>query len=136
MKQLAILVAAIMFFSVAALTGQEREIILSENSVKSLSNGINSENVGLKKSAISMVGRYKLRQVCPILIQQFANETDLGYKLMIAEMIYDVGCPDAISNFQIALKDEQMEELQYFCKILHENYLFANNYEDKLTIGE
>ncbi|MEN8194628.1 MAG: hypothetical protein ABFS12_17540, partial [Bacteroidota bacterium] len=89
--------------------------------------GIQSDNIGLKKSAISLVGMYKLKQVCPILIQQFANETKISYKLMIAEMIYNVGCPESIESFRTVLKDEVIDELQYFCKILHENYLFANN---------
>lgn len=126
MKNIMIILTVVLFIS-TTVTGQENEIVLSENSVKSLANGIHSENIGLKKSAISMVGRYKLRQVCPILIQQFASESELGYKLMIAEMIYDVGCPEAISSFRTVLKDEKIDELQYFCKMLHENYVFANN---------
>ena len=126
MKKIILIVTGLFIISIT-VTAQENEIILSENSVKSLANGIHSENIGLKKSAISMVGRYKLRQVCPILIKQFASETELGYKLMIAEMIYDVGCPDAITSFRTVLKDEKLDELQYFCKMLHENYVFANN---------
>lgn len=127
MKYLIISVAATLVFTAAIISGQQKEIILSENSVKSFANGIHSENIGLKKSAISMVGKYQLKQVCPILIQQFANEEELGYKLMIAEMIYDVGCPEAIESFRTVLKDETVNELQSFCQMLHKNYVFANN---------
>ena len=121
-----IFLVVVFFSGITNLTGQENEIVLSENSVATIAMGIHSENTGLKKSSISMVGRYKLKQVCPILIEQFADESEMDYKMLIAEIVYDVGCADAIESFRTVLKDETLDELKYFCKMLHENYLFAS----------
>ena len=125
MKRLIVFIVVVLFSGITSLTGQEKEVVLSEGSVATLALGIHSENTGLKKSCIAMVSRYKLKQVCPILIEQFTNETELDYKMLIAEVVYDVGCTEAIENFRTVLKDEKLDELQYFCKMLHENYLFA-----------
>lgn len=126
MKQVIIFLVVVLFSGITNVTGQEKEIVLSEGSVASLANGIHSENDGLKKSSMQMVSRYKLKQVCPILIEQFANESEIGYKMLIAEVVYDVGCIEAIESFRTVLKDETIDELKYFCKMLHENYMFAN----------
>ncbi len=125
MKRIIIFLVVVLFSGITSITGQEKEIVLSENSVATLAIGIQSENTGLKKSSISMVSLYKLKQVCPIIIEQFANESELDYKMLIAEVVYDVGCADAIDKFRTVLKDEKLNELKYFCKMLHENYLFA-----------
>lgn len=127
MKTIIVLFVALLLSGITNLTGQEKEVVLSKNSVATLAMGIHSENTGLKKSAIQMIGRYKLKQVCPILIEQFTNETELNYQLLIAEMIYDVGCVDAIDSFRTVVSNEKIDELQYFCRQLHENYVFANN---------
>ena len=127
MKRIIIFLVVALFIGITNVTGQEKEIVLSKNSIESLANGIHSENNGLKKSSMQMVSRYKLKQVCPILIEQFANESEIGYKMLIAEVIYDVGCTEAIESFRTVLKDETIDELKYFCKMLHENYMFARN---------
>ncbi len=127
MKQIIVFLVIVLFSGITSVTGQEKEIVLSKNSIQSLANGIHSTNDGLKKSSIKMVSRYNLKQVCPILIEQFTNESDIGYKMLIAEMIYDVGCPEMVDSFRTVLRTEKIEELQLFCKMLYKNYVFANN---------
>ncbi len=126
MRGIIIVIIAVLFSGITNLTGQEKEIVLSSNSAASLVKGIHSDNDGLKKSSVKMVARYKLKQVCPILIEQFENETSIGYKMLIAEVIYDVSCPEIVESFRTVLKYETLEELKHFCDLLHENYLFAN----------
>ena len=126
MRRLVIIVIAVLFSGITNLTGQEKETVLSSNSVASLAMGIHSENTGLKKSSMKMVARYKLKQVCPVLIDQFENETSIDYKMLIAEVIYDVSCPEMVDSFRTVLKYETLDELKYFCDLLHQNYLFAN----------
>lgn len=127
MKRIIIFIVVVLFSGITSITGQEKEIVLSKNSIESLTNGIHSENTGLKKSSMQMVSRYKLKQVCPILIKQFISESELSYKILIAEIVYDVGCSEAIEKFRTVLKEETINELKYFCRMLHENYLFARN---------
>ncbi|VAX26192.1 hypothetical protein MNBD_IGNAVI01-639 [hydrothermal vent metagenome] len=62
-----------------------------------------------------------------MLIKQFEDETSIEYKMLIAEVIYDVSCPEMVESFRTVLKSESLEELKYFCDLLHQNYLFANN---------
>ena len=92
MKRIIIFLVVALFIGITNVTGQEKEIVLSKNSIESLANGIHSENNGLKKSSMQMVSRYKLKQVCPILIEQFANESEIGYKMLIAEGLRSSEC--------------------------------------------
>ena len=126
MKTIIVILVSLLLSGITNVSGQEKEVVLSKNSVATLAVGIQSENDGLKKSAMIMIGRYKLKQVCPFLIKQFGNETEISYKLLIAEMIYDVGCAEAIESFRAVLKYEKLDELKYFCSMLHENYMFVN----------
>jgi len=122
-------ILTIILISFTSITGQEREeeIILPQNIVETIKKAIQSENDGLKKSSMSMISEYKLKQACCSLIEQFGKETSMDYKYLIARVIYEVGCEKSVEEFRLVLKEEQAIELKYFCELLHKNYLFAKN---------
>ena len=127
MKLIITFILTIILISFTDITGQENEeeIILPQNIVETITIAIQCENDGVKKSSMSMIGKYKLKQACCALIEQFGKETNMDYKFLIARVIYMVGCERSVENFRVVLKEEQAIELKYFCELLHSNYLFA-----------
>jgi len=127
MKLIITFILTIILISFTDITGQENgeEIILPQNIVETITIAIQCENDGVKKSSMSMIGKYKLKQACCVLIEQFGKETNLDYKYLIARVIYMVGCDLSVEKFRTVLKEEQATELKYFCELLHNNYLFA-----------
>ncbi|MEN8193375.1 MAG: hypothetical protein ABFS12_11205 [Bacteroidota bacterium] len=122
------ILSAILLIS-ANLYAQENNnaIILSDNSVKSIGIAIQSDNDGLKKSAMLMIGKHKLNQPCCLLIEQYGREKNMDYRYLIARVIYMVGCDLSVEKFRTVLKEEEVTELKYFCELLDKNYQFAQN---------
>ena len=69
---------------------------LPDNAVKSLIQGIKSDNPGLRKSAIFYAGQYKLEAAVDCLIEELQKEDDPGTKILIALSLYKIGNPIAI----------------------------------------
>ncbi|MBU0473569.1 MAG: hypothetical protein KKF62_05355 [Bacteroidetes bacterium] len=58
--------------------------------VKNLENGINSKNLGLKRSAIYLAGKYEVVEVVPELIKQFKENAESNIRYLIAIVLYKI----------------------------------------------
>jgi hypothetical protein len=56
-----------------------------------LSVAIQSENDGLRKSAIYLAGFYSLKEVVPVLVNQLEKEKNSDIKILIALTLYRIG---------------------------------------------
>lgn len=72
---------------------QEGEI--PEAAIKSLAMGIESGNLGVKKSCIYLAGFYEIKELVKPLTEQLAKETDTGTKILIVLALYKIGDPTA-----------------------------------------
>jgi hypothetical protein len=64
---------------------------VSETAIKNYARGIESENAGLRKSAVYMAGIYKMNALVKTLMRQFSKEKDDDIKVMIALTLYMIG---------------------------------------------
>jgi hypothetical protein len=64
---------------------------LNEAALKNYAHGIESENPGLRKSAIYIAGVYRINGLVNTLIKQFTKEKDNDVKVMIALALYMIG---------------------------------------------
>jgi HEAT repeat protein len=65
--------------------------IITDIAIKNYSKGIESENAGLRKSAVYMAGAYRITGLVKTLLKQFSKEKDDDIKIMIALAIYLIG---------------------------------------------
>ena len=72
---------------------QEGEI--PEAAIKSLAMGIESGNLGVKKSCIYLAGFYEIKELVKPLTEQLAKETNTGTKILIVLALYKIGDPKA-----------------------------------------
>jgi hypothetical protein len=59
--------------------------------IGNLVNGINSDNEGLKRSAIYYAGKYKVNEAVDALVEQLENETSTENKYLISLSLYLIG---------------------------------------------
>lgn len=74
--------------------------------VANLRNGINSENIGLKKSAIQFTCFYNIKENIPLLVRKYNEEKNQEIKDFIALSLYIIGDSSALK--QINLTEESI----------------------------
>ena len=80
-------------FAINTTKTQEGEI--PEAAIKSLAMGIESGNLGVKKSCIYLAGFYEIKELVKPLTEQLAKETNTGTKILIVLALYKIGDPKA-----------------------------------------
>ncbi|MGE5437770.1 MAG: HEAT repeat domain-containing protein [Syntrophothermus sp.] len=73
---------------------------LHKNGIPNLKQAVQSENTGLKKSAIYMAGKYKIAEMVESLVNQLAKEDDDNVKVLIALSLYEIGDEKGIDAIQ------------------------------------
>jgi len=63
----------------------------AKNDIANLVNGINSENTGLKRSAVYMAGKYGVYETTDALIEKLKSEKSAKDRILIALALYKIG---------------------------------------------
>ncbi len=82
---------------------QIRDHISSEAYAKyvgNLQNGINSDNVGLKISAIQFTGIYQITENSSLLVKKYKEEKDPKIKSLIAISLFMLGDSEALTKIE------------------------------------
>ena len=79
---------------------------LSENALANLNTAIKSENPGLRKSAIYLVGKHSIEEVSETLLEQLELEKNPSIRILITRVLYIIGNHECMSNiYKLASKD-------------------------------
>jgi hypothetical protein len=104
---LAVLLSNILFAQ--NLSGNSREFGNSgftESAIKSLEMGIQSDNAGLKRSAIYLAGIYEIDAVVGVLIKQLKKESDPNTRVLIALALYRIGNEEGLDAIEELVKND------------------------------
>ncbi len=83
---------------------------INDYSIKSLKQGIQSDNPGLRKSAIYMAGLYRIDEAVETLIEQLEKEKLASTRVLIALSLYNIGNPDGMEAVnKLTMKDKDKE---------------------------
>ena len=129
MKRLLAVIVSFIFLT-GNITSQDKPNFypsskFTQNQIESLIVGAKSNNFGLRKSAIFLIGQYRVKDACSELLIQFEECNDEMLKILIAQSIYKIGCPLTIEQFKGLAEIEDSFKVKNFCAILYENYMFA-----------
>jgi hypothetical protein len=83
--------------------------------VSNLMAGINSENLGLKKSCIYYAGLYEIPEAVDVLIKQMKNESDPDVKILIALSLYKIGDTKGYSMIKAAAEKDNDPKVRNMC---------------------
>lgn len=82
--------------------------------LQNLITGIQSENTGLRRSAIYLAGKYRIAEVNSVLIEAMKAEIDPSTRILIALSLYNIGevsGMEAILNFSHIEKDAKVKRM-------------------------
>lgn len=90
-----------------AQTNPSVVVRLDDNAISNLNQAIVSENYGLRKSAIYLVGKYSLYESSDYLLDQLKKEKDPPLRILIMRVLYILGDEEFMDDiYKIASTDE------------------------------
>jgi hypothetical protein len=82
--------------------------------------GIQSDNIGLKKSSIYFAGKYLLKDASPCLVEEFSEADDESTAVIIAWAIYKIGDDDCVEKLNGLARNSTSEFVKSLCRSLCE----------------
>ncbi|MCX6150736.1 MAG: HEAT repeat domain-containing protein [Ignavibacteriales bacterium] len=91
--------------------------------IENLKLGIKSENNGLRRSSIYMVGKYKLSELKNELMEQLKKETFPSNRILIALSLYQIGEADGIDLVKTFAEKDNDQKVRRMCTAIYNEYL-------------
>jgi len=124
----------IFIFSGLTFAGEDESPEIRDNAVKSLITGIKSDNEGLKRCSIYLVGKYKLAEAVEILSEELEDEENAKTKLLIALSLYQIGSRDGLKAIKNAALNDEDAKVRRICTEIF-NVLYENSYSLSVEMG-
>lgn len=115
------LLSAFLVSSGFAQKNSIKEITDNEYALKNLVAGIQSDNTGVKRSAIYFAGKYRIAEAEETLISQLNKEDDASTRILIALVLFEMGSEDGLREVQdLSLNDEDVKVRRMATQIYNE----------------
>ena len=92
--------------------------VLTEIAKKNFVMGLQSDNIGVKKSYIYFAGKYKITDVSQNLLEIIGKSNNDELCQMLAWSLYQIGDDSCCEELNSLLKNHPSEKLKDFCKFL------------------
>jgi len=102
------------------------KIVISQNTVQSLLNGIESDNMGLKTSSAYMLGELKITNAVIPLMQMMRDGVTEEARIAAALSLYKLGTPMSINAIRQAIRFDNSERVKKMCLRFYSEYLNKN----------
>ena len=89
-----------------------------ERALYNLTQGITSQNEGLRRSSIYLAGKYQIAEMVPVLCRQFQRETDSFNKRLILLSIYQTGEFAALSTTCLLAQKDSSHSVKHLSAAL------------------
>lgn len=106
---------------------------ITENTVSSLMEGLNSENLGLKSSSAYMIGELQLsKAVIPLMKILREDESD-EMRIVAALALFKIGTPLAIQAVKQSIKFDDSERVSKLCANFYGEYLKSKLNDEEIN---
>jgi HEAT repeat protein len=112
MKNLIVTLILVMTLGLTAVHAQNSALKLKKSEIGNLLTGITSDNIGLKKSAVYMAGKYEVVETAETLIGQLKVEDDASVKILIALALYRMGSEEGMEAVEILARTDSNKEVK------------------------
>jgi len=127
-----IFIAAIISSDVSAKPKVKAKI--TDNTVASLLEGLNSENIGLKSSSAYMIGELQLSKAVIPLLKVLHQDENEEMRIAAALALYKIGSPIAIHAVKRTIKFDDNERVSKLCASFYSEYLRNKFKDDKINV--
>jgi HEAT repeat protein len=124
---LVLVLALILTTATAGQVARAQKPIFKPNAIANLIVGINSENDGLRKSAIYFAGKYDIDQAVDPLIEQLKVEKNPSLRLLIALSLYKIGNEKGLDAIYANVLLEKDPHVKRMCNAIFEEYKSNKN---------
>jgi len=121
MMVVSVLFAVVMISSVYA-QGQTK-LTPREAAVMNLVTALNSDNEGLRKSAIYLAGKNKVKEVADVLTERLTKEKEACMKILVALSLYNIGDERGMNAVQRAAEKDSDLRVRRMCDAIFSEYL-------------
>jgi len=108
---------------------------LSDNSIESLIEGINSDNEGLKRACVYLAGKYKISVTVAALRDQLAADNTSANKILIARALYEIGDFGCMYNLKRVAVADTSAKARRICSAIY-TALAKENSKKYFALGE
>jgi len=116
-----VLLTAVLISSGYAQKNSIKDVTDNEYALKNLVAGIQSDNTGVKRSAIYFAGKYRIAEAEEALITQLKEENDPSTRILIALVLYEMGSEEGLREVQdLSLNDEDAKVRRMATQIYNE----------------
>ncbi len=123
---LAVLLAVLMISQTGLQAQSSNYKNINEYSLESLKKGIQSDNPGLRKSAIYMAGLYKIDEVVETLVEQLGKEKIPSNRVLIALSLYNIGNTEGMEAVKIMAAGDKDKEVRRMSTVLYRQFADIN----------
>jgi len=120
---LTVLLAILLSLNAVAQPNSISNLTKNKYALDNLKAGINSENIGVRKSAIYFAGKYQITELVDCLVKRLENENEPSIRLLIAYSLYEIKDAEgmnAVKELSVLDKDAKVKRMS---KNLYKEYL-------------
>jgi hypothetical protein len=98
------------------------KVNVTQNTVQSLIEGLNSENLGLKSSSAYMIGELQLSKAVIPLMRILHQDENEDIRIAAALALYKIGSPVAIHAVKQSIRFDDSERVSKHCASFYNEY--------------
>ena len=128
-KQTAVVVALVLLLVIGidlnlfAQSNSISNVTNNEYALDNLKSGINSDNDGVRKSAIYFAGKYRIEEAVNCLVKRLEKDKEASVRLLIAYSLYEIQDPEGMKAVkELSIKDNDIK-VKRMSSNLYEEYL-------------
>ena len=122
MKTLFCVLSLVLLFTASDAKAQNSDKYWTVNAIKNLSAGINSDNYGVKRSAIFLAGKYKLTQLLDELIKILDDERNQNIKIITAIALEKIGDEKGVEAIRKKIPTESDDKVKQLYQLISAEY--------------
>ncbi|MDZ7625698.1 MAG: HEAT repeat domain-containing protein [Ignavibacteriaceae bacterium] len=107
---------------------------ITDNTVASLMEGLNSENLGLKSSSAYMIGELQLSKALIPLLKILHEDENEEMRIAAALALYKIGSPIAIQAVKQSIRFDDSERVSKLCANFYSEYLKSKLIGEEINV--
>jgi len=107
---------------------------ITDNTVASLMEGLNSENLGLKSSSAYMIGELQLSKALIPLLKILHEDENEEMRIAAALALYKIGSPIAIQAVKQSIRFDESERVSKLCANFYSEYLKSKLFGEEINV--
>jgi len=132
---LTILLLTIIAIGTLVVSAKPRtKVKITENTVSSLIEGLNSANLGLKSSSAYMIGELQLSKAVIPLMRILHQDENEEIRIAAALALYKIGSPIAIHAVKQSIKFDESERVSKLCASFYSEYLKQKFNDEEINV--